>query len=93
MSWVAVGSPWRGRGCFATLCRPNSKNEKTGRKLIAIRALKNVKKRGRQAFERPFELGFGLCFQQNVQGVGSLAEERRQRDVKEIAKIAETAKN
>jgi hypothetical protein len=55
---------------FATLCRPNSKNEKTGRKLTAIEALKNVKMRGRQAFDRPFELGLNLCFQQNVQGGG-----------------------
>jgi hypothetical protein len=54
----------------ATLCRPDSKNEKTGRKLTAIEALKNVKMRGRQAFDRPFELGLSLCFQQNVQGGG-----------------------
>jgi len=31
----------------------------------------NAKKRGRQPFDRPFELGFGVCFQQNVYaGVG-----------------------
>jgi hypothetical protein len=37
-----------------------------------IRYRKNVKKTGRQPFDRPFELGFGVCFQQNVHaGVGS----------------------
>jgi hypothetical protein len=51
---------------FATLCRPDSKNEKTRLKLTAIEALKNGKKRLRLPFERPFELGFGFCFQQNA---------------------------
>jgi hypothetical protein len=39
----------------------------------------NKKKGLRQAFDRPFELHFGLCLQQNVYGGGGLAEGRRQR--------------
>jgi hypothetical protein len=27
---------------------------------------KNGKNKGRQAFDRPFDLGFGLCFEQNA---------------------------
>ena len=37
-------------------------------KLIMVEPLKNVKKRGRQAFDRPFELRLGLYFQQGFHG-------------------------
>jgi len=76
---------------FATLCRPDSKNGKTGLKLGLIEALKTGKKGRRQPFDKPFEWHFDFCFQQNVMGVGSMAEGRRQRATKEIAKIAKIA--
>jgi hypothetical protein len=51
---------------FTTLCRPDSKNEKTRLKLTAIEALKNGKKGFRPLGHRSVELGFDLCFQQNA---------------------------
>jgi len=48
---------------FATVCRPDSKNGKRRLKLGRIGLLKNIKKRLRQPFDRPFELHFGFCFQ------------------------------
>jgi hypothetical protein len=57
-------------------------------KLIMIGPLKNGKKRGRQAFDRPFELGFGPLLSTKVLwGVGFVAERHRQRAAK-IAVIA-----
>jgi hypothetical protein len=53
---------------FATLCRPDSKNEKTRLKLSLVEALKNGKKAFDSSVDRPFELGFGFCFQQNAYG-------------------------
>jgi len=43
----------------ATLCRPNSKNEKTRLKLSLIEALKNGKKDFDRSVDRSVELGFG----------------------------------
>jgi hypothetical protein len=54
----------------ATLCRPNSKNEKTRLKLTAIEALKNGKNGVRPVGHRSVELGFDLCFQQSSRGGG-----------------------
>jgi len=51
-----------------TLCRPDSKNDKTGLKLAAIGAVKNGKKGFDRSVDRPVELHFGFCFQQNVYG-------------------------
>ncbi|MBZ5494619.1 MAG: hypothetical protein LAO76_27145 [Acidobacteriia bacterium] len=53
-----------------TLCRPDSKNEKIWLKLGPIGRLKNKENRFRQPFDRPFELGFGFCFQQSSMGGG-----------------------
>ncbi|HEY2115342.1 MAG TPA: hypothetical protein VGJ51_09640, partial [Candidatus Angelobacter sp.] len=55
---------------LATLCRLDTWNGKKGRKLTAVGALKNEKKGPRQAFDRPFEWHFDLCFQQRRQGGG-----------------------
>src|SRR5215472_11845929 len=63
---AAVVAP-RGFGA-ATLCRPDSKNEKTRLKLSLIEALKNGKKALRPVGHRSVELGFGFCFQQNAYG-------------------------
>jgi len=52
----------------AALCRPDSKNEKTGLKLTAIEALKNGKKGFDRSVDRPVELRFDFCFQQNAYG-------------------------
>jgi hypothetical protein len=56
---------------IATLCRPNSRNEKTRLKLSQIGPLKN-RKNGFQPFgHRSVELHFDFCFQQNAYaGVG-----------------------
>jgi hypothetical protein len=48
---------------FATLCRPDSKNEKTRLKLTAIEALGNGKNGVRPVGHRSVELGFDFCFQ------------------------------
>jgi len=69
---------------IATLCRPDSKNGKTGPKLIAIGSLKNVKKGLRPVGHRSVELHFGFCFQQNAyggwgRGWGTQAEGRKNR--------------
>jgi hypothetical protein len=53
---------------FATLCRPDSKNEKTRLKLTAIEALKNGKKGFDRSVDSSVELGFDFCFQQNAYG-------------------------
>jgi hypothetical protein len=53
---------------LATLCRPDSKNEKTGPKLIVIEALKSEKNGLRLSCDCLVELGFGFCFQQNAYG-------------------------
>jgi hypothetical protein len=53
---------------IATLCRPDSWNEKTGPKLTAIGALKNVKKGFDRAVDRSVELGLGFCFEQRSYG-------------------------
>jgi hypothetical protein len=55
---------------LATLCRPDSKNRKRRLKLTWIGSLKNVEKGHRQPFDRPFELGFDLYFQQKAMGGG-----------------------
>jgi hypothetical protein len=61
-------------------------------RLNAIRGRKEAKKRGRPRGDRAVELGFGLCLQQKCYGGWGLAEGRRQRAAKEIAKIAGIAK-
>jgi hypothetical protein len=48
---------------FATLCRPDSKSEKSGLKLGPIGRLKNGENRLRPVGHRSVELGFGFCFQ------------------------------
>jgi hypothetical protein len=53
---------------FTTLCRPDSKNRKTGLKLSLIEALKNGKKGFDRSVDRSVELGFDFCFQQNAYG-------------------------
>jgi hypothetical protein len=63
----------------ATLCRPDSRNEKIKLKLSRIGLLKNIKNGFDRPVDRSVELGFGLCFQQNLMGVGPVAEGRRQR--------------
>jgi hypothetical protein len=55
---------------FATLCRPNSKNRKTGLKLGQIGALKNGKKSFDRSVDRTVEWHFGFCFQQSAMGGG-----------------------
>jgi hypothetical protein len=52
----------------ATLCRPDSKNEKTRLKLSRIEALKSGKKGFDRSVDCPVELHFGFCFQQNAYG-------------------------
>jgi hypothetical protein len=52
----------------ATLCRPDSRNEKTRLKLSRIEPLKNGKKGLRPFGHRTVELGFDFCFQQNAYG-------------------------
>jgi len=52
----------------ATLCRPDSKNEKTRLKLSLIEALKNGKKGLRPFGHRSVEVRFDFCFQQNAYG-------------------------
>jgi hypothetical protein len=64
---AAIIAP-RGFCQFATLCRPDSKNEKTRLKLTAIEALKNAKKGLRPLGHRSVELRFDVCFQQNAYG-------------------------
>jgi hypothetical protein len=51
---------------FATLCRPDTWNEKTGLKLGRIRLAKNAKNRFDRSVDSTVELGFGFCFQQNA---------------------------
>jgi len=51
-----------------TLCRPNSKNGKTGLKLSLIEAVKNVKKGFDRSVDSTVELGLSFCFQQSVYG-------------------------
>jgi hypothetical protein len=48
---------------IATLCRPDTWDEKTGRKLTAIEALKNVKNDFDRSVNRSVELGLAFCFQ------------------------------
>jgi hypothetical protein len=48
----------------ATLCRPDSKNEKTRLKLGQIELLKNGKKGFDSSVDRTVEWHFGFCFQQ-----------------------------
>src|SRR5579864_3064851 len=50
----------------ATLCRPNSKNGKTGLKLHRIEALRNGENGFRPLGHRSVELHFSFCFQQSV---------------------------
>jgi hypothetical protein len=52
----------------ATLCRPDTWNEKKGPKLTATRALKNGKTGFDRSVDRTVELGFDFCFQQNAYG-------------------------
>jgi hypothetical protein len=52
----------------ATLCRPDSKNEKTRLKLSRIRPLKKDEKRFRPVGHRSVEMGFDFCFQQTLMG-------------------------
>jgi hypothetical protein len=67
---------------FATLCRPNSKNGKTGLKLSLIEALKNGKNGDRPVGHRSVEWHSGLYLQQNgYRPGGSLAEGCRQKAV------------
>jgi len=71
LAFSALQSAKAPRGLpVATLCRPNSKNGKTGLKLIAIRALKNDKKGFDRPVDRSVELGFGFCLQQSSMGGG-----------------------
>jgi len=55
--------PKQGIQRIATLCRPNSKNEKTMLKLIAIGRLNNPKKGFDRSVDRSVESRLGLCFQ------------------------------
>jgi hypothetical protein len=64
---AAIIAP-RGFYRFATLCRPDSKNEKTRLKLTAIEALKNGKKDFDRSVDSSVELRFDFCFQQNAYG-------------------------
>ena len=59
-----------GRATFrlATLCRPNSENEKTGLKLGQFRRLKSVEKDLDRSVDRSVELHLGFCLQQNAYG-------------------------
>ena len=76
----------------ATLCRPNSENEKTRQKLTVIEHPKKREKGLRPVGHRSVECHFGLCLQQTVYGGGFLAEGRRQRAVR-IAEIAGIARH
>ena len=53
---------------FATLCRPDSKNEKTRLKLNPIGVPKNGEKGLRPLGHRSVEWHFDLCFQQRSYG-------------------------
>jgi hypothetical protein len=48
---------------FATLCRPDTRNEKNRLKLTAIEVLKNGKNGFDCPVDRSVELGLGFCFQ------------------------------
>jgi hypothetical protein len=67
-------SLWRGEfsaarlSCVATLCRPNSKNQKTEPKLRLIVTLKNGEKEHRPLGDRSVELHFSFCYEQNAYG-------------------------
>jgi hypothetical protein len=50
---------WR----VATLCRPDTRNEKNRLKLTAIEVLKNGKNGFDCPVDRSVELGLGFCFQ------------------------------
>ena len=52
----------------ATLCRPDSKNEKTRLKMSLIGALKNGEKGFDRSVDSSVEFGFDFCFQQNAYG-------------------------
>jgi hypothetical protein len=51
-----------------TLCRPDSKNEKIRLKLNLVRPAKNAKTGFDRSVDRPVELHFTFCFQQNAYG-------------------------
>jgi hypothetical protein len=51
---------------IATLCRPDTWDEKTGPKLTAIEALKNVKNDFDRSVDRSVEWGLSLYLQQNA---------------------------
>jgi hypothetical protein len=53
---------------FATLCRPDTKKEKSRLKLSAVGGLKNEERRLRPLGHRSVELHFGVCLQQNAYG-------------------------
>jgi hypothetical protein len=62
----AIGTQQSAKESIATLCRPNSKNEKRRPKLGQIGPLKNAKKGFDRSVDRAVELGLSLCFQQSV---------------------------
>jgi hypothetical protein len=55
---------------IATLCRPDTWDEKTGPKLTAIEARKNVKNDFDRSVDRSVESGLSLYLQQNAYGGG-----------------------
>jgi len=69
-NWQLASCAPRSFQCVTTLCRPDSKNEKTRLKLSLIEALKSGKKSFDRSVDSPVELHFTFCFQQNLWGVG-----------------------
>src|ERR1043166_1004046 len=66
----------------ATLCRPDTRNEKTGLKLTVIRGLKNGEKGFDRSVDRSAEWHFVFVFNKGAMGGGSMAQGRRQRAAK-----------
>jgi len=52
----------------ATLCRPDSQNEKIMLKLSQIELLKNIKNGFDRSVDRSVELHFAFCLQQKLYG-------------------------
>jgi hypothetical protein len=63
----------------ATLCRPNSKNEKTGLKLGQIGTVKKGKKGFDRSVTARSNCTLAFVFNKGLWGVGVVAEGRRQR--------------
>jgi len=56
------------RYVFANMDADRKAQEQGRKENNGIRARKEAKKRGRQSYDRPFELRFGFCFQQKCYG-------------------------